>query len=79
MLTTDKQYFCVLWWHKVCVFVVGLWVNWKIRGTHCQIPLSRLFFHDWVKFLPFSEVREDLKQLTSQVFALCIQVVFWKL
>jgi len=39
-------------WHKMCIFVVGIIVNWYTKGSKYSVPLHRLIIHDWVKFLP---------------------------
>ena len=46
------KYTYVLCYHKLCIFLIGLWANWTLRHTPHRVSYSRLIFHDWVKFLP---------------------------
>ena len=48
-------YLPTLLWHKAGVWIMGVWLNHRLAGTGVSVPWHRLVFHDWVKFLPFSE------------------------
>merc|ERR1719174_3073238 len=48
-------YLPTLLWHKTGVIIMGIYLNRRLAGTGLSVSYHRLFFHDWVKFLPFSE------------------------
>ncbi len=46
------SYTRTLLYHKLCIFGIGCWVNWKLCDAGIRVSFSRLLLHDWVKFTP---------------------------
>lgn len=51
-LLAALKYLRTLLFHKLCVLLCGIWINWKLCGSGLRLSFHRLLFHDWVKFTP---------------------------
>lgn len=55
------KYFFYVSYHKICIFIVGIYFNWRLR-SRLHLPYHRLLFHDWVKFDPIHEFPQYAKK-----------------
>ena len=51
-IVTIFRFICTVLVHKYCIFLTGVQINRKLKGTGISIPLSRLIKHDLSKFSP---------------------------
>ena len=52
LLYAVPRYMVTLLFHKLVVLLMGLWINFRLRGTAFGVSLRHLVFHDWSKFSP---------------------------